>query len=476
MRLYNTLTRREEEFKPIRPGEVRMYTCGPTLYNRIHIGNYRAFVFEDLLRRVLGWFGHRVVQVMNLTDVDDKIVRGCREANKPIDDFVEPFRVSFFDELKLLNIEPAEHYPWASRHVPEMVALILKLLDRGYAYRAEGSVYFRIDAFPGYGKLSHLDREGIRAGGSGRVAADEYEKEDVRDFALWKAWTPEDGAVFWETELGKGRPGWHIECSAMSMKYLGASFDIHTGGIDNIFPHHENEIAQSESATGAPFVNYWLHNAHLLVDGKKMAKSAGNFHTLDDLLRGGYDPLAIRHALISTHYRQPLNFTLEGLAASASALGRLRDFRERLRRAEGGSSGGGEAVCRGTESAFSEAIASDLNISKALAVVFDLVSAVHRGLDRSELGLEDARTIGVLIDRLDAVLGFFGKEEGLLLDSEVEALISRREAARKAKQYAEADRIRDQIKALGILLEDTPKGVLWKRLSVCSPSSSGASD
>ena len=329
IRLFNTLTRKKETFIPIDEGEVRMYTCGPTVYDYAHIGNFRAFLFEDLLKRWLEYRGFKVTHVMNITDVDDKTIRGSQKQQIPLRQYTEYYTKAFFEDVAVLSIEPADYYPRATEHIPEMVALINRLMEKGYAYKGEdSSIYYAINKFKNYGKLSKIKVRELKAGA--RVKVDEYAKEEAMDFALWKAWTKEDGDVFWETELGKGRSGWHIECSAMSMKYLGETFDIHCGGVDNMFPHHENEIAQSEAATGKKFVNYWLHNEHLLVEGKRMAKRYGNFYTLRDLLKMGYDPKAIRYLLLSTQYRQQFNFTFEGLDAAKGAIERLRNLMRRL--------------------------------------------------------------------------------------------------------------------------------------------------
>jgi cysteinyl-tRNA synthetase len=309
---FNTLTRQKESFTPIEEGKAKIYTCGPTVYDFAHIGNFRAFLFDDLLKRWLEYRGFEVVHVMNITDVDDKTIKGSRKRNVPLREYTDYYMKAFFEDIDTLKIERANYYPRATEHIPEMVALIKRLMERGYAYKGEdGSIYYAISKFKEYGKLSRIKVDDLKAGA--RVKVDEYGKEEAQDFALWKAWTQEDGEVFWDTEIGKGRPGWHIECSAMSMKYLGETFDIHCGGVDNMFPHHENEIAQSEAATGKKFVNYWLHNEHLLVEGKRMGKRFGNYYTLRDLLKMGYDPKAIRYLLILTHYRQQFNFTFEGL-------------------------------------------------------------------------------------------------------------------------------------------------------------------
>ncbi|GIX48815.1 MAG: cysteine--tRNA ligase [Candidatus Tectimicrobiota bacterium] len=462
LRFFNTLTRQKEVFRAIEPGKVRMYTCGPTVYDAPHIGNYRAYTFEDLLRRYLKYRGYAVTQVMNLTDVDDKTIRGAQRAGLSLQAYTAIYKRIFFEDLRTLNIEPAEYYPAATEHIPDMVALIKRLLERGYAYRADGSIYFRISRFPDYGKLSHLDVRGLQSGASGRIDSDEYSKEDVRDFALWKAWTPEDGDVYWDTELGRGRPGWHIECSAMSMKYLGPHFDIHTGGEDNIFPHHENEIAQSEAATGMPFVNYWLHCRHLLVNNQKMSKSLGNFYTLRDLLDKGFKPKGIRYALLSTHYRQPVNFTLEGLRAAESAVQRLLDFMANLQTARG-SGFDVEPLLQQTQARFEAAMDDDLNISAALGAIFEMVREVNRALAQGQLSAADAQQVAALMQRFDTVLGLLTPEEAPVSDT-VRALVRERQAARQARDFARADALRERLRELGYLVEDTPQGPRLKRL------------
>ena len=329
LKIFNTLSRRLESFEPLTAGKVRMYTCGPTVYDYAHIGNFRAYLFEDLLRRYLQYSGYQVTQIMNLTDVDDKTIQGSQKAGLPLAEYTRHYKEAFFADIQALNIEAAEAYPAATEHIPEMIALIETLFKAGVAYRSEdGSVYFSIAKFPAYGRLAQLDLSELRPGA--RVAQDEYQKDNLADFALWKAWSPADGPVGWEAPWGRGRPGWHIECSAMSMKYLGPSFDLHTGGVDNIFPHHEDEIAQSEAATGQPFVKYWMHCAHLVVEGRKMSKSLGNFFTLRDLRERGYNGREIRYALLSAHYRQTLNFSFAALTAARAALQRLDEFQDRL--------------------------------------------------------------------------------------------------------------------------------------------------
>ncbi|MEM4244537.1 MAG: cysteine--tRNA ligase [Candidatus Bathyarchaeia archaeon] len=463
IRFFNTLTRKKEIFMPIEPYKVRMYTCGPTVYDYAHIGNFRAFLFEDLLKRWLEYRGFEVTHVMNLTDVDDKTIRGAQKQQIPLAKYTEYYINAFFEDIKALNIKPAHYYPRATEHIPEMVALIQTLLQKGYAYKAaDNSIYYAIRKFKDYGKLSHIKIKELKEGA--RVKTDEYEKEEAHDFALWKAWTPEDGDVFWETPLGKGRPGWHIECSAMSMRYLGETFDIHCGGVDNIFPHHENEIAQSEAATGKKFVNYWLHNEHLLVDGKKMSKKLGNFYTLRDLLKRGFDPIAIRFLLMSTHYRAQLNFTFEGLNAAHAAVERLRNFMRRLQEADGKGSGGKAASLMGeAEARFTEAMDDDLNISVALSALFDFVREVNALLDANLVSRKEANEISGFMRRLDKVLGVIGEvktEEAL--PKEVEELIKEREEARKTKDWARADALRLKLREMGVIIEDTPQGVRWR--------------
>lgn len=456
----NSLTRTKEEFKPIEPGKVSLYTCGPTVYNFVHIGNLRTFMFEDLLRRYLKYKGYGITQVMNLTDIDDKIIKGANAQKKSLKEFTAPYIEAFFNDIDQVGIERAERYPAATDHIPEMVAIIKELVARGMAYEVEGNYYFKISAFEKYGQLANLDMSGLKAGA--RVAADEYEKESVSDFALWKAHDEGDGEVFWETEIGKGRPGWHLECSAMSMKYLGKHFDIHTGGVDNMFPHHENEIAQSEGATGEQFVNYWLHAEHLIVEGKKMSKSLGNYFTLRDILSKGYSGTVVRYLLISTHYRQQLNFTFDGLDGARGALERYNDFIGNLEEFTAGS-GNGEAsgVLKKANDSFEAMLDDDLNISGALGVVFDMIRDINRLKAEGNLSTADRDSALSLVRKFDTVLGFELKKQSL--EAEVEALIARRQAARKSKDFALADRIREQLGEKGILLEDTPQGVKWKK-------------
>jgi cysteinyl-tRNA synthetase len=461
LRLFNTLTRQKEEFYTVHPGEVRMYTCGPTVYDFAHIGNFRAYVFGDILRRYLEYKGYKVTHVTNITDVDDNTIRGSRKEGIPLAEYTARYKQAYFADLKSLNIKPADVYPEATGHIDEMAALVKKLRQEGKAYENENSTYYRIASFPDYGKLSHMDMSGLKAGA--RVAADQYEKEQVADFAVWKGWEEKDGDVFWETEVGKGRPGWHIECSAMSMKYLGNNFDIHTGGVDLIFPHHENEIAQSEASTGEKFVNFWLHNEHLMVEGRRMAKSLGNYYTLRDLLKKGYPPIAIRYLLMATHHRQQLNFTFDGLEAAKNALQRLYDFVDNLKLVKGEKDNpDAETILQRAKKDFEEALDDDLNTSEALGVTFTLVKEINRLTDEKAISSSDAGRVLSVLNEFDSVLGLL-KREKLILDQEVKGLIEKRINARGEKDFALADQIRKDLEEKGIILEDTPEGTKWKR-------------
>ncbi len=463
MKLYNTLGRETQELNPLEPGHVRLYTCGPTVYNVAHIGNLRTFVFEDVLRRSLLASGLRVTQVMNLTDVDDKTIRGAASEGLSLPEFTEKYVKEFFRDLGILNVDPAEHYPRATDHVPEMIALIERLRERGHTYESDGSVWFRIATFPDYGKLSRIDLTAMRRGE--RVADDEYEKEDVKDFALWKAVKP--GEPSWPSPFGEGRPGWHIECSAMSMKFLGPRFDVHTGAVDNIFPHHENEIAQSEGATGEPFVSIWVHSEHLIVDGEKMSKSKGNFYTLADVLARRDDPAALRYLFVSVPYRKKLNFTWEGLVGAATAVERIRSAAVRL--AEVSASGssrvaGFDAPARTGRflKDFQGALEDDLNTPEALGAVFPFLREVNSAIDENALGPAGAEAAAMALKRVDRVLGILPTREEAL-PAEIEARIEARNAARKRRDFAEADRIRRDLSSRGIVLEDGPGGTRWKK-------------
>ena len=460
---YNTMGRKLEEFVPEDRESVRMYTCGPTVYNYAHIGNYRAYIFEDLLRRYIKFKGFNLVQVMNLTDVDDKTIRSSIEQGKSLNEYTQTYKDAFFEDLKTLNVEPAEYYPAATDHIPEMIAIIETLFEKGYAYQSDdGSVYFSIAKFKDYGKLANLDMDGLQSGA--RVAQDEYEKDSAADFALWKAWDENDGDVAWDSPWGRGRPGWHIECSAMSMKYLGESFDIHTGGVDNVFPHHEDEIAQSEAATGKPFSRYWLHCAHLIVDGKKMSKSLGNFYTLREVLDKGFSGREIRYELLATHYRQPLNFTFTGLEGARSALRRLDEFSERLQKIAGSAAPGNLPDWAETgKAAFIKHMDDDLNISGALGSLFDLIHAGNKAMDENTLPNEQAAGVVELMNQFDHVLGMLKAEE-TQVDEKAEHLMELRQQARKDKNWAEADRLRDELQSMGWMVKDTADGPVLKRL------------
>ena len=451
MKVFNSLTRRDEDLRPLSDNEIRLYTCGPTVYNFAHIGNFRAYSFEDILRRVIKFNGMQIRQVMNLTDVDDKTIRGANAAGVPLTEYTKTYKDAFFADLKKLNIEPAEMYPAATDHIPEMIELVAKLIEKGVAYQSEdGSVYFNVRKFPGYGKLAHIDFDNQRTGA--RCASDEYDKENVGDFALWKAWEESDGPVGWDSPWGKGRPGWHIECSAMSMKYLGETFDLHTGGIDNLFPHHENEIAQAEAATGKPFVTTWMHCAHLKVNGEKMSKSLGNFFTLRDLIEKGWSGREIRYVLINAHYRQGLNFAFSALEDARKSLDRIDRAVDALQsRIEPGVET--PEFAKKAVDDFTAAVNDDLNIPKAFAALFELVREANASGTKAQ-GVLDA------FKRMDEVLGviFFGKKEAGEIPSEITALLEERAAARAAKNWAESDRLRDEIAAKGWLVKDSKEG------------------
>ena len=467
IRFFNSLGRKVETFQPLENGLVKLYTCGPTLYNHVHIGNHRTFLFEDLLRRALKFLGYEVLHVMNLTDVDDKTIRDAEAAGLSLNDFTAIYAESFFSDLDTLHVERAEHYPRATDHFAEMIEIIETLIAKEHAYVADdGSVFFRIATDPDYGRLSGIDLDNVRRGD--RVASDEYEKEDVRDFVLWKAAKPEEPS--WDSPWGKGRPGWHIECSAMAMKILGESFDIHCGGVDNKFPHHENEIAQSECASGKTFVHTWLHSEHLIVDGQKMSKSLGNQYTLKDLLERGCDPRALRYLFLSTHYRQKLNFTFESLDAAGGALRRVDEMRFRLAHADEQGEGRIDDLAASLHSGFATALADDLNVSAALAELFGFVREVNKRIADNALGQGDKARVNAALARVDEVLGVLDKDAWAtpqdtdgLSDARVDALLEERQAARKNRDFARADEIRDELVAAKILIEDTPQGTRWRR-------------
>jgi cysteinyl-tRNA synthetase len=466
IRFFNTYSRSLEEFQPIDAAgrAVKMYTCGPTVYSRAHIGNFRAYIFEDLLQRHLELRDYQVHRVMNLTDVDDKTIRGCREAGVPLAEFTEQFKTAFFEDLDTLRIKRADEFPSATdgRYIAAMIAMIETLIARGLAYQADDkSVYFRINKFPDYGKLAHFDLTQLQS--TGRVRNDEYDKEHIGDFALWKAWDEADGPVAWESPWGRGRPGWHIECSAMATHILGEQLDIHCGGVDNIFPHHEAEIAQTEGVTGKKFVRYWLHCAHLLVEGQKMSKSLGNFYTLPNVIEKGYNGREIRYALMRVHYRAPLNFTWEGMEEARQSLARIDDWLRRLREAvdKGEASGAIATVLPGGQ--FEEALDNDLNISAALGFLFESIRETNRELDRGSLSAEIAQTWLEWWKRVDSVLLL--TSEVTTLPAEIEALAEARAQARLAKDWRKSDQLRDELSARGWEARDTKDGQQITRLA-----------
>ena len=461
LHFYNTLTHSLEPFAPFDDKKVRMYSCGPTVYNYVHFGNLRAFTFQDILRRYLRQCGYELYHVMNITDVDDKIIRDSIKAGQSISEYTAQYREAFEEDTATLRLEPPEKVTPATEHIGDMVDLISRLAEKGHTYESKGSTYFRIATFPEYGKLSKLDASGIKAGA--RVEQDEYEKDELRDFALWKASKP--GEPAWDSPFGSGRPGWHIECSAMAMKYLGESFDIHTGGVDLVFPHHENEIAQSEGATGKPFARFWLHAEHLLVDNTKMSKSVGNFYTLRDLLSKGFTADAIRYLLASVPYRKQLNFTFDGLKAAQTSIERLRNFQRRLDE-DGFSVGSNSTITELADTAcknFITGMDDDLNTAQALAAVFEFIRDVNTKMDAGEFqadNVADANRVLALFDSIFAVLK--SEKAGEVSADEMEALIAERIAARKSRDFARSDAIRDDLKARGVILEDTAQGTRWK--------------
>ncbi|MBK8001376.1 MAG: cysteine--tRNA ligase [Verrucomicrobia bacterium] len=464
LKFLNTLSRSVEEFVPLDPNRkvVKMYCCGPTVYDFGHIGNFRTFVFADLVRRYLDFRGYSVTHVMNITDVEDKIIRRVRETGLGLREYVSQFENAFLDDLKTLGCVLPHHLPRATEYIAEMIQLIDALMKRGIAYKAaDGSVYFSIEKYRGcgcrYGQLVNLNFDQMRVGD--RVASDEYTKDSLADFALWKARVPEDGEVFWPSPWGEGRPGWHIECSAMSMKLLGTSFDLHLGGEDLAFPHHEDEIAQSEGATGKPFVKYWLHGAHLLVEGKKMSKSLGNFFTLRDLLGKGFGGREIRYLLISAHYRETFNFTLEGLEGARSAIGRLDECLAKLQEIAGATKAPADEKLIND---FTEALDHDLNVASAWGTVFEWVREMNRLMASKQLSATQAASALAAWEKLDSVLGL-GRKSEVEAPAEIQALLEERQAARKAKDFKRSDAVRDELKAKGWLIEDTPKGPRLKR-------------
>jgi cysteinyl-tRNA synthetase len=483
LRLYNTLSGKVEEFTPAQDNTVRMYACGPTVYDYGHIGNFRTFVAIDLLRRFLRQSGHKLLHVMNITDVDDKIIRNAARDKKTVQEYTSKYETAFLEDMDLLSLERPERLVRATEHIQEMAGFIAALAQKGFAYRTEdGSYYFSIAKFPEYGKLSKKDFSGMEVGA--RVDVDEYEKDDARDFALWKA--PKEGEAFWETQIGPGRPGWHIECSVMSMKYLGDSFDLHGGGEDLTFPHHENEIAQSESLTGKTFARHWMHVRFLLVEGEKMSKSAGNFFTLRDLLVKGHKASSIRFLLTSVPYRKQLNFTWDGLKQAAHSVERLRTFEARMRMSQlpaGVNPAAQEAAARAKQE-MRAGLEDDLNTARASAAIFDMVREANTLADRKELREGDKAPLLEALQQFDEIFavikdddaektraalewaksqGMAVQDDGRIPDDEVNRLIEERNAARKARDFPRSDAIRKQLADAGILVEDTKEGIRWKR-------------
>ncbi len=464
LKFRNTLSGRVEEFRPLREGEVGFYYFGPTVWNYGHIGNFRSAIAADIVVRYLKFKGYKVTHVMNITDVEDRIIAESQKAGLTIDEYTAKYIDALWEDFDALGCERPNVVPRATRHIPEMVTLIEKLLASDHAYRSDDSIYYRIASFPEYGKLSKINFAGNIAGASERVDTDKYEKEDARDFALWKDPSSETEPA-WDTTIGRGRPGWHIECSAMSMKYLGETFDIHAGGIDLVFPHHENEIAQSEGATGKEFVRYWIHFEHLKVDGETMSKTKGNYYTFRDVREKGFSAAAVRYFLLSVPHNKQLNFTFDALAGAERTVASLRDFRARLSEAKtepGKNEKLVETAARALEE-FEAGMDDDFNTSIALAAIHNLSREVNTALARKQVKTENQQELLGLIDRVDSVLNIFGKQEREMLDSEIQALIDERQEARRRRDFARGDEIRDELASRGIILEDTKDGVRWKR-------------
>ncbi len=464
LRIHNTLSGQLEEFRSLNEGEVRMYYCGPTVWDFGHIGNFRSAIAADVIRRYLKFKGYRVTQVMNLTDVDDRIITKAAEQNKTLDDYTAKYIEAFWEDFDALGCERPEVAPRATRHIDEMADIIDKLEKNNHAYRSDGSIYYRITSFPQYGKLSKINFAGNIAGGSDRVDTDKYEKEDARDFALWKAPANPD-EVSWDSIVGQGRPGWHIECSAMSMKYLGETFDLHLGGIDLVFPHHENEIAQSEGATGKQFVRYWFHFEHLKVEGETMSKSKGNYYTFRDVREKGFTAAGVRYFLLSVPFRKQLNFTFDALRGAEKTVASLRDFRDRVReaRCEAGSDANLATAIETALKNFESGMDDDLNTSVALAALHDLTREINTALARQNLRADDQQAVLSAINRIDGVLNVIGETQVSMLDDEIQKLIDDRQEARHRRDFKRADEIRDELQQQGIILEDTKDGVRWKR-------------
>ena len=467
LQLFNTESRQLEDVIPLDGKKIRFYTCGPTVYDYAHIGNFRTFIFEDILRRSLLFFGNEVEQVMNLTDVDDKTIRGAIAKNVSLDAFTKTFKEAFFEDLSILNIQKVEHYPAATDFIPQMIKMCEDLIEKKVAYiGADKSVYFAISRFKDYGKLSHLHLEDLQQGASDRVNNDEYAKENASDFVLWKAYDKDrDGSIFWESPFGKGRPGWHLECSVMAQNILGETIDIHAGGVDLIFPHHENEIAQSECCSGKPFSRLWVHSEHLLVNGKKMSKSLGNFYTLRDILQKGYDGKTLRFMLMHTHYRTQLNFTFQGLDAAKATLVRITDFMARLQnyKPQNNSWPQGQSVVEGALNSFAKALSQDLNISEALSFLFEMIRVVNASLDSYLLSAKDIDLVQTALQKMDSVLGVCSLNEEVI-PQEIHDLVAARQKARKDKEWKRSDEIRAELQQKGYTVEDSPSGHRIKKL------------
>jgi cysteinyl-tRNA synthetase len=471
LKLFNTLGGELQEFKPLEDKTVKVYTCGPTLYDYAHIGNLSAYLFADILKRFLRFSGYEVIDVMNLTDVDDKTIRDSQKSNKRLREFTDFYEQAFFADLEKVNIIRPKIVCRATDHIEEMIKMIAVLVDKGFAYKSDdGSVYFKISSFENYGELAGIKKENLQTGASGRVKSDEYEKENASDFVLWKAWDENDGEVGWDSPFGKGRPGWHIECSAMSNKYLGETFDIHTGAIDLIFPHHQNEIAQSEAASGKKFVNFWLHRGFLKVDGRKMSKSLGNFYKLKDIEDKISNPLAFRYLVATSHYRLPLNFTFDSLAAADASLKKIQEFLRKINLLAGAEKA---AETKKTEksikenlSAFQEAFNDDLGAPQAIASLFDFMSETNKRIDQGVLGEKSRNLIIEYLQKIDSVWGFiFQPEEEINAEekNKLEELIKKRNEARAAKEWGRADEIRAEIEKMGFAIEDRADSTIFKK-------------
>tara|TARA_B100002051_G_scaffold205611_1_gene196439 strand:+ start:218 stop:1618 length:1401 start_codon:yes stop_codon:yes gene_type:complete len=464
IKFYNTIDRKKVDFIPMVDGKISLYTCGPTVYNFAHIGNFRAYIFEDLLRRTLEFCDYEVLHVMNLTDIDDKTINKANLEKIPLKEFTDKYIAAFYEDVEALNILPAHHYPRATEFIDGMIGMIQDLESKGYTYTTEdGSVFFKISQYKDYGRLANLQVEDLLLGE--RVENDEYEKEEMRDFALWKSYKKEEGDIFWESPWGKGRPGWHIECSVMSTHYLGNHFDIHCGGVDNIFPHHENEIAQSCCATDEKFVNYWLHNEHLLVDNQKMSKSLGNFYTIRDLIEKGYTPQSIRYTLLSTHYRQKLNFTLDKLTSSQKSINKIKELKRRAKLISDDKIEGCDFKDESSKMIlnFSNCLKNDLNISGALGEMFIWINLVFKELDANNVSFTGSLLIVETLESIDRVLGILESENNIKHGDKIVDLLEKRAEARQNKDWNLADKIREEIDALGYVVEDTDQGPIIKR-------------